>query len=288
MIICNRKISLRLWAVILGLLCAVAWAVSELSGLANQSAANSGQASADLEMASIETIQKPAKNPPPVDWKEEQRLRKELAKQDAEYKTIAAKAQGQARSGIDEPTRKALLDSAAQFKTTSEQYAVVWEKGKCVTRARLAREAGASRVASADVIVAGADDAKIKALNAQQDKMNEARKAYIAEAKANQEFSAEDKAALKSSLMPRAQKLVTDTGNLVTQVTDLLRQIQQQAGNPSALVGGVAGCATSGGTKSADDSVSQLLSPVTSLLNLVKGLAGNAQSLVSDITSAAE
>jgi hypothetical protein len=88
--------------------------------------------------------------------------------------------------------------------------------------------------------------------------------------------------------MPKAQKLVSDMGNLVTQVTDLLRQVQQQAGSPSALAGGIGGCATSGGSKSADDSVSQLLSPVTSLLNLVKGLAGNAQSLVSDITSAAQ
>jgi uncharacterized phage infection (PIP) family protein YhgE len=286
MVICNRKIHPLFGLFLLLLLCAVAWAVAELSGLANKSAADSGMASADLEMSSLETIQKPAKNPPPVDWKKEQQLRKELARLDTEYKSVAAKAQRQASQGIDDSTRTALLAAAGEFKTTSDQYADVWEKGKCVTRARLAREAGASRMASAELIVAGADSKKIEALSAQQNKLNEARKAYIEEAKANQELSAQDKAALKSNLMPRAQKLVSDTGNLVAQVTDLLNQIRQQA-TPSALVGGISGCVTTGG-KSAGDSVSQLLSPVTSLLSLVKGLAGNAQSLVSDITSLAE
>jgi hypothetical protein len=286
MIIRKRKIRPLVWVSILLAFCAIAWAVSELSGLANKSAADSGLASADLEMSSLETIQKPAKNPPPVNWTEEARLRKELARLDNEYKSIAVTAQEQARQGINDATRSALLAAAGKFKTTSDQYASVWEKGNCVTRARLAREAGASRVASAGLIVAGADKNKIEALSAQQNKLNEARKAYIAEAKANQELSAKDKAALKSNLIPKAQKLVSDTTNLITQVTDLLNQIRQQA-NPSALVGGVSGCATTGG-KSAGDSVSQLLSPVTSLLSLVKGLAGNAQGLVSDITSLTE
>jgi DNA repair ATPase RecN len=286
MVICKRKISPLVWVSILLAFCALAWAVAELSGMANKSAADSGLASADLEMSSLETIQKPTKNPPPVDWKQEQQLRKELAKLDAEYKSVAVTAQSQASQGIDDSIRTALLAAAEKFKATSDRYADVWEKGKCITRARLARETGASRMASAELIIAGADSNKIEALNTQQDKLNEARKAYIEEAKVNQELSAEDKTALKSNLMPRAQKLVSDTAGLVTQVADLLNQIQQQA-SPSALVGGVSSCATTGG-KSADDSVSRLLSPVTGLLSLVRGLAGNAQSLVSDITSLAE
>jgi hypothetical protein len=286
MIICKRKISPLVWVSILLAFCAIAWAVGELSGMANRSAADSGVASADLEMSSLETIQKPAKNPPPVDWKLEQQIRKEIEKLDAEYKSVAVTAQSQASQGIDDSTRTALLAAAEKFKDANDRYADVWEKGKCVTRARLAREVGASRMASAELIIAGADSNKIEALSAQQDKVNEARKAYIEEAKANQELSAEDKTALRSNLMPRAQQLVSDTANLVKQVTDLLDQVRQQA-DPSALVGGVSACATSGG-KSADDSVSQLLSPVTGLLSLVKGLAGNAQSLVSDITSLSE
>ena len=285
----NRRIHPLLIILILFLLCAVAWAVSELSGQANKSAADAGMASADMEMASLETISKPAQTPPNVNWQQESRLRKELEKQDNAYKPLAAKAQQQAGSpnGIDEPTRKAVLASAAKFKETSDKYADVWEKGKCITRARLAREAGASRVASADVLVSGADTDKIDALNAQQEKLNEARQAYIKEAVDNNEISAKDKAAMKAALMPKAQQLVTDTGNLVTQVSNLLNQIRSQA-TPAGLVGGLGGCAASsasGQSASASDSVTELLSPVTSLLSLTKGLAGSATSLLSDVTT---
>jgi hypothetical protein len=289
MIMFRRRVHPLLVLFILFLLCAVAWAVSELSGQANKSAADAGMASADMEMASLETISKPAQTPPNVNWKEEARLRKELERQDNDYKSIATKAQRQASlpDGVDNATAGALRASAGKFKDTSEKYAVVWEKGNCITRAKLARETGLSRVASADLIIAGADSDKIDALNERQDKLNEARQAYIKEAKENNEISDADKAAIKANLMPKAKKLVSDTGDLVTQVASLLDKIQSQA-SPAGLVGGLGGCATSaasGSAASPTDSVMELLSPVTSLLSLTKGLAGNASSLLSDITS---
>ena len=281
----NRRVHPLLVIFILFLLCAVAWAVAELSGQANKSAADAGMASADMEMASLETISKPAKNPPNVNWEQEKRLRKELEKQDNAYKGIARKAQQQASGskGVDNPTATALRAAAGKFNETSEKYAVVWEKGNCITRARLARETGASRVASAEVLIAGADSNKIDALNEQQDKLNDARQAYIKEAIENDEISAKDKAAMKANLTPKAQKLVSDTAGLVTQVTSLLNQVRSQA-TPAGLVGGLGGCAASSvsGTTSTDSAMS-LLSPVTSLLSLTKGLAGNASSLLSDV-----
>lgn len=286
----NRRVHPLLVILILFLLCAVAWAVAELSGQANKSAADAGMASADMEMASLETIAKPEKNPPNVNWQKERTLRKELEKQDNAYKGIAVKAQRQADTpnGVDEPTRTALLASAAKFKTTSDTYADVWQKGNCITRANLAREAGTSRVASAEVIASGANSEKIDALNAQQDKLNDARQAYIKEAKENNELSDKDKAAMKAKLMPKAEKLVSDTGSLVQQVTSLLNQIQSQI-NPAGLVSGLGGCAakSASGAGSSDpaDSAAELLSPVTSLLSLTKGLAGNATSLLGDISS---
>lgn len=285
----KRRVHPLLIFFILFLLCAVAWAVSELSGQANKSAADAGMASADMEMASLETISKPQETPPNVNWKQERRLRKELEAQDNAYKPLARKAQQQAGSseGVDEPTRKAVLASAAKFKETSNKYADVWEKGDCISRARLAREAGASRVASAEVLVGGADGDKIDALNEQQGKLNEARQAYIKEAVDNNEISEKDKAAMKANLMPKAEQLVTDTGNLVTQVASLLDQIRSQV-SPAGIIGGLGGCAasTAGGSSAAPaDSAAELLSPVTSLLSLTKGLAGNASSLLSDITS---
>lgn len=286
----NRRIHPLVVMFILFLLCAVAWAVAELSGQANKSAADAGMASADMEMASLDTITKPAKNPPDVNWNEERRLKRELEKQDKAYKAVAAQAQQQAAvSGVDNATAESLRAAAGTFKDTSEQYALVWEKGNCITRARLAREAGASRAASAEVIIAGANSEKIDALNAQQDKLNEARRAYITEAKANNEISARDKAAIKADLTPRAQKLVADTGSLVTRVTSLLNQIRSQA-SPAGLVGGVSGCAAKTATGAADpaNSATGLLSPVTSLLSLARGLASNASNLMSDVNMLSE
>lgn len=288
----NRRIHPLLVILILFLLCAVAWAVAELSGQANKSAADAGMASADMEMASLETITTPAQTPPNVNWNEERRLRKELERQDNAYKGVATKAQRQASTpdGVDGATAKALRASAGKFKDTSEKYAVVWEKGNCISRARLARETGASRVASAEVIIAGADSDKIDALNEQQGKLNEARQAYIEEAKANNEITEKDKAAMKANLMPKAQKLVSDTGDLVTQVVGLLDQVRAQV-SPAGLIGGLGGCAASavsGAEAAPADSAAKLLSPVTSLLSLTKGLAGNASSLLSDIASLTE
>lgn len=284
----KRRMHPLLVILILFLLCAVAWAVAELSGQANKQAADAGMASADLEMASLETIAKPAQTPPNVNWEEERRLRRELERQDTAYKSIAAQARQQSSSpdGVNARTASSLRDAAAKFKSTSDRYADVWDKGDCRTRARLAREAGASRVASAEVIIAGADSGKIDALNKQQSSLNKARQEYLKEAKANNELSDADKAAIKANVMPRAKKLVSDTGTLVSEVTKLLDQVRAQA-SPAGIVGGIGGCAASsagsGGGAAADPATS-LLKPVTSLLSLSKGLAGNAASLVDDLT----
>ena len=276
-----------LW-IILALLAltAVGWAISELSGQANKSAADAGASSADMEMASLETI-KPSQKSPPCDWALEKRLRLQLEKQDKAYKPLVEKARAEtsAKGEVSAATGKQLMASAQAFKKTSDQYAGMWASCKCATRANLARETGATRLASAELIVSGADSDKADALKAQQNKMNEARHEYAAEAKANDELSDKDKAAIKASVTPRAQKLMTDTGNLVVQITNLLIQIKAQA-SPAGLISGVGGCAskaaTGGATASASDSAMELLSPVTSLLSLAQGLASNAKGLMDD------
>lgn len=287
----KRRIHPLLVLVLLFLLCAIGFAINELSGQANKEAADAGMASADMEMASLETITAPKETPPNVNWNEERRLRKELERLDSEYKGIASRAQQQSSSpnGVDDATASSLRASAGSFKSASDQYASVWEAGNCITRARLARETGASRVASAEVIIAGADSGKIDALNKQQAKLNDARKAYIKEAVENDEISAEDKAAMKANLMPKAYKLVSDTAGLVTRVAGLLNQIRSQV-SPAGLIGGISGCATTAASSSAsggsavDSAATQLLGPVTSLLSLTKNLASNASGLLDDIS----
>ena len=273
-----------LWALLA--LTAVGWAVSELSGQANKTAADAGASSADMEMASLDSI-KPSQKSPLCDWALEKQLRNKLNKLDGQYKTLVSKAQSETASNgeVSKATGAKLLQSANEFKQTSDQYAAMWAKCDCKTRADLARETGKSRVASAELIVAGADSSKADALRAQQNKMNDARHAYAKEAADNNELSDADKAAVKASVMPRAQRLVGETGNLVMELTKLLNSIRSQA-TPGGIVAGVGGCAskTVGGGASSDpsDAATSLLAPVTSLLKLAEGLASNAKSLVDD------
>lgn len=266
-------------------LCAVGWAVVELSGQANKSAADAGMISADLEMASLDTITKPAADTPDVDWQLEKRLRNELNTLDKSYKKIAAKAQSEiaGAGAVTAGTSKNLLAAAAKFQNTSEKYAVMWEKGKCYTRAKLARETGASRVASAELIASGADSDKADALQAQQKKMNEARKEYIKQAMKDDEISEQDKANMQANLLPRAQKLVSESSDFVMQVGGLLSDVRSQA-TPSGIIGGLGGCASGAVTSTEPlDPATQLLGPVTSLLSLAKGLSSNAGSLLDDV-----
>jgi hypothetical protein len=270
-----------LWILLaLLLLAAIAIAAADLSGQANKSAADAGSSSADLEMASLETI-KPPKQGPPVDWAAERRIRRQLASQDKAYVPLVdrAKREIDATGAVSGGTGKQILDAAGKYRDTCNVYADVWAKGNCVTRANLARETGASRLASAELIVAGADSAKSDALAEQQAKMNEARNAYAKEAQANDELSEQDKAAIKASVVPRAEKLITDTGDLVIRTVSLVDQIRSQM-SPEGVVGGLVSCAASG--KSVEEGVTSLIYPVTSLLSLAKNLASNAQSLLED------
>ena len=281
-----------IWIVIaLLLLVSIGWAVANLSGQANKSAADAGESSQDMEMASIDMI-KPSQKSPPCNWALEKKLRNELASIDKAYSTIVAKAKSEvsANGAVTAPTQKQLLDSAHKFKNTSDKYAEMWSLCNCTSRAKLASETGITRVASAEVIASGADSDKASALKAQQDRLNTARNAYTKEASENDELSATDKAAIKKSVLPRAEKLVSNATGLVGEITSLLNNIRSQA-SPAGLIGGVGGCAAkqgAGDPNAAEDSVAGLISPVTSLLSLAEGLLTNAKSLVSDATTLSE
>lgn len=265
-------------------LCAIAWAVAELSGQANKTAADAGRSSTDLTLASLDTI-KPSQKAPPCDWKLERSLKQQLDAMGSSHKQIENKARSEAASTgqVSEATRIELLSSATEFKNVSDQYADMWMACNCLTRANLAREAGQNMVAGAEVIAYGADASRADALKTQQARLNEARSAYTKEAVDNKELSAADKAAIKTSVVPRAQQLVTDTTSLVSELTGLLDNVRSQA-TPAGLVSGLGGCASGGGAASGGDVAASLISPVSSLLSLAEGLLTNAQSLLSDAT----
>jgi hypothetical protein len=113
--------------------------------------------------------------------------------------------------------------------------------------------------------------------------MNEARHSYVSDVIANNELSKEDKAAIKVALVPQANKLITDTVNLVNNITTLLDQIKSQAqAGTGDIAGSVSGC-VGGGSQGPENAALKLLSPVTNLLSLAQGLASNAQSFLSDV-----
>lgn len=275
-----------LWILLIILaICALAWAVSELSGQANKSAADAGMAAADFEMASFETIT-PSQTAPPCDWALEKKTRQEIEKIDADYKKAAAKAQGESggAKGVSDATKKSVMDLAKKFKDASDRYATMWDACNCKSRATLAREAGASRVTSADMLVSGADSDKAKAVNKQHEKLNKARNAYVKEAVANNELSEADKKKMKANLLPRAEKVVTDTASLTKRVSSLLDQAKSEGNKAATTTSGGIGLGTIGKATGSASNAMSITNSLTSLLSLSQSMSKNATSLVSDIT----
>lgn len=270
-----------LWALLLLALAGLVWAAAELSGQANKSAADAGSNAADMEMASLEMI-KPSKTAPNCNWALEKKLRKELERIDKDYRKILARAQSDiaGNSGKVSPeTRAKGMKSAELFKATSEKYAAMWDKCKCTSRAKLARETGESRMKSAAMAFNDVDSDNVDAYNEQQDSMAAARRAYVEDAKTD--LSDKDRAALKSNLLPKAEKIADNLAALGQGVTGLLGQIQSQATDPVAIGGCARQVVSDTGPEAG--SATALLSPVKSLMSLIQSMTGNVQGMISDI-----
>lgn len=283
----NPKLRKALFFVLLmTLLAGLVYAALELAGQSNKAAADAGTSAADMEMASLDTIKKPANAPSNINWSQESSLRKAINKADAEYRTQLDRAKSDINGTgmVSESTRTAGMNAAGKFKAASDEYAKFWDRNNGRTRANLAREAGASRIKSAEMAFSNVNSGTIDAYSSQQDSLRTAQKAYLADAKTD--LSPADREALKSGLAPRVERLASDVMGLVTQVTSLLSQVQSQVGSvmtPS----GAAGCAgkvISGQSNPANE-VSALISPLTSLLSLLKTMGSNVQGLASDLLS---
>ncbi|MDR1111609.1 MAG: hypothetical protein LBP92_13190 [Deltaproteobacteria bacterium] len=285
-----------IWVIgILLLLGAIGWALDGLEAQANKSAANAGNLSAGMALTSMDTIKPPkataSKPAPNVDWAQERAVKSRLDAQEKSLNALIAQGNSQqaANGAVTGGLAGQLRSAAQQYQQTSQQYADIWAKGNCTTRANLAREAGDSAVASVEVVIAGADGDKISELNSRQSALSKARQAYLREAKANGELSSQDITSMRSTLVPRAQQFVKEATGLVTEVTGLLDQIRSQVGSlasPDNVIGSVTACAGGGGGGGGpEDIAKRLLSPVTSLLSLVQGLATSASGLVSDLGS---
>lgn len=259
--------------------CGITIAVSDLAGQANAKCADAGINGADMEMSSLDVIMQSESNP--VDWQKERSLRKAIDKIDNQYTELAAQAKDQinATGKVTDDLRSKGLACANNFQKASETYAKFWDDNNGKTRAKLARQAGAARVANADMLFNEIDSDKISAYQDEMDKLSAARSEYMEEAKTD--VSAEDRAQIKADLTPRLNTLASNFMSLVTDITNLLAQLNSQVSNLTT-VGGLTSCASS---VASGEGPTNLISPLTSLLSMVKSFASDIQSLISDLTS---
>ena len=277
----RNRVVLTILAVLMA--AALVWAAAELSGQADSMAQDAGDDSADMEMATLDSIKPPAKTkdspkPPPCDWKLERKIKKEIDAEDQHYAKLRADARKQRQSGaeLSDSTRTAILESGKKFNKLCEDYATMWNSCNCKTRAKTASDTGQSRIKSSEVLAGDKiDDQKLEEMQTAQTQMKDSRREYVQKATEDDEISAEDKQSVKADLVPRVAKMQGKAQTLVNRSVKLLNDVQSEiggttSGGTSGLIGGITKMASG-------DSV------LTTLLGSVKSLVSAAQSMLSNI-----
>ncbi len=275
-----RKIIM--WILALTLTAGLVYATADLLGQTNKKAADAGSNATDMEMATLDTIKKPAKSDN-INWAEITPVDRKLKSIDAQYKAAVDKAGAEkAQGAVSEATRSEGMSLAQQYHDTAMQLATVYEKNNMITRAKTVRQLAKTRLANAEMSFNEVTSARIDAYKAEQAKLGEARKAYFAE----NDLSAADKAALKRDLLPRVQQTSTNLLDLVDTVASLVLQVKNQVGGGGVSAASIGGCAKSAVSGAASGGgVASLLGPLQALLSLAQGMSGDAQSLASDLSA---
>ena len=262
------------------LLAAIAWAAAELSGQANSMAQDAGSNSAELEMITLDTLKKPAKQPPPCDWQKEKKLRKSIAANDVKYKKMIAKTKSEVKSSakVSEATQEEVLGQADAYKGLQDQYSSMWSACNCKTRSKLATSLGKTRVKSAAVVVSEIDQAKLDEMNAAQDEMKAARREYANKAAANDELSAADKKDIQANVIPQTNKMMTTMQKFVQQIMGLMNEVQESAQKMTS--GGASGLL--GAAKSMVSTGTGLFKKVQTLSTVAQNMSKNTQDMMTD------
>ena len=272
------------------LLCGVVWAAYELAGQSNKTAADAGSSAADMEMASIDSVKPSTKAPATSQTQsKESSLRNKVKSADDKYKASlsTAKSEISGSGKVSEGTRNKGMGHARAFRDANEEFAKYWDSQNLPSRARLAREAGASRMASADMAFNEVDSAKIDAYNRQQNSLREAQSAYLKDAK--EDTTDEDRAAIKSGLKTSLNKVNNDVDSLYSTAVSLLSQVQQHVGLVTSppTVGGCARQIVSNPTLLTSDNpadgIANLLGPLQALVSLLSNMGGNLDTLLADV-----
>ena len=264
----------------LGLLlaCSVVWAVADLAGQANQTAANAGLQQSKATLLSLKNA-KPTVQKSSINWKKYNDLQNKFNVAADELTKLEDNAQKALANGpLSDADKKAGLDAAQKVKTAGEKFAAFQEKSNCITLAKQTRTGIDSLLANADLVFNDIDADKISAASEKNAQFTNAKKDYLADAKTN--LSDADKAEMKSNMIPALQDLGTQVNALTGQIANLLSDVKNQVAGGG--VGGLVSCASNAATS--DNPAATLLTPITSLLDLVKNLGTSITDTISALT----
>ena len=270
-----------LWFMLVTLAAGLVWAADALFGETNKEVQNAAVVGADDELATIETAGMVKPKDSNIDWKTINRYERQLKQNTTEYQKLVTQAGNEKTAGaVSAATKSAGMASAQKFNQISEELAAVYEKGNCITKAKTVRAAGQSRLKNAEMAFNDLDSGLINDYSDQRTAMSEAGLAGLKEDKAN--GSPADIAKLKATMLPRLEKMSSETTKLLGEVTKLLDQVRQAAGGG---VGGLGGCAKQVVTSGAAEGPAGLLRPLTSLMNMLKNMGSNLASTMQAVAS---
>lgn len=270
-----------LWLMLATLAAGIVWAVGTELAQTNKDVQAAAAVGADDELATIETAGMVKPKDSNIDWTTINRYEHQLKQNTTEYQKLVTQAGNEKASGaVSAATKSAGQASAQKFNQMSEELAAVYEKGNCITKAKAVRAAGQSRLKNAEMAFNDLDSGLINDYSDQRSAMSEAGLAGLKEDKAN--GSPADIAKLKATMLPRLEKMSSETTKLLGDVTKLLDQVRQAAGGG---VGGLGGCAKQVVTSGAADGPAGLLRPLTSLMNMLKNMGSNLASTMQAVVS---
>lgn len=270
-----------LWLMLGTLAAGIVWAIGAEQAQTYKQVSNAAVTGADEEMATIETTAMVKPKDSNIDWNTINRYVRQLKQNTSEYDKLVTQAGNEKAAGALSPATKSAGQASAQkFNQMSEELAAVYEKGNCITKAKATRATGQSRLKNAEMTFNDLDAGLINDYSDQRSAMSEAGLASLKEDKAN--GSPADIAKLKAAMLPRLEKMASDTTQLLGEVTKLLDQVRQAAGGG---VGGLGGCAKQVVTSGAADGPAGLLRPLTSLMNMLKNMGSNLASTMQAVAS---
>lgn len=270
-----------LWLLLGTLTAGLVWAVGAELAQTNKNVQTAAALGADDELATIETAGMVKPKDSNIDWKTIGKYERQLKQNTTEYQKLVTQAGNEKAAGaVSAGTKSAGTASAQKFNQISQELAAVYEKGNCITKAKAVRAAGQSRLKNAEMAFSDLDSGLINDYSDQRSAMSDASMASLKEDKAT--GSPADIAKLKTTMLPRLQKMSSETTQLLGEVTRLLDQVRQAAGGG---VGGLGGCAKQVVTSGAADGPAGLLKPLMSLMNMVKNMGSNIASTMQAVAS---